>query len=197
MKFLSHLELLKAWDRAMRREGIPLVFSTGYSPRPLMTFALPSAVGVRDMAGYMDVHVEDGFDPSRFYYLTKLPEGLEVLEAKEVEEVRASLMSRVHSADYAIEGDIEALKRLKSTDPLPFVRITKRGSRHERDARDYLLDAEWTERVLRVRLLAGSEQSIRLNEFIEALTGDPEAHFTYQLTRLEIYDKEGRSLWEP
>jgi len=196
MKFLSHLELQKAWDRALRREGVPLLFSSGYSPRPLMTFALPSAVGIRDHAGYMDVHVEDGFDVIRLMELTSLPCGLEVIGAKTVEETKTSLMSVVHSAEYILTGDIRALDRFKSDEPLEFVRINKRGRRHQRDARDYFLHAQWTENAVRVRLLAGSENSIRVNEFLEAITKDADAHIYYDVLRVEIYDREGRSLWE-
>ncbi len=161
-----------------------------------MTFALPSAVGICDLAGYMDVQIEDGFDISRLLRIKGLPDGLEVLDVKEVDEVKVSLMSLVHSVDYVIEGDMSALERLKSEQPLPFVRINKRGRRHERDARDYLLRMEWGEHALRVQLLAGSEQSIRVNELLEAVTGDREAHVRFQVTRWEVYDKEGRSLWE-
>lgn len=195
MKFLSHLETMKAWERSLRRSGAELLFSSGYNPHVQMSFALPTAVGISALSGVMDLQLADGFDLERIRTLS-LPEGLEVLSVKEVEQSSASLMSRVHSAEYLIEGDMAALREIDSEKALPFVRVTKRRRKQDRDAREYIVSYTLEEDALRVRLLAGSEQSIRVSELLETLTGDPQAHFHYHISQCEIYDKEGNRLWE-
>jgi radical SAM-linked protein len=45
VKYISHLDLLRAWERAIRRSGLPLAYSMGFNPHPKITIALPLAVG--------------------------------------------------------------------------------------------------------------------------------------------------------
>ena len=46
LKFLSHLDLMRLWERALRRAGINPAYSEGFSPHPRISLAAPLAVGV-------------------------------------------------------------------------------------------------------------------------------------------------------
>ncbi|HHY14975.1 MAG TPA: DUF2344 domain-containing protein, partial [Firmicutes bacterium] len=54
VRFLSHLDLLRTMERALRRSGLPIAYSEGYSPRPKMSFGFALPVGVLSTAEYGD-----------------------------------------------------------------------------------------------------------------------------------------------
>jgi len=58
LKFISHLELIRVIERALRRGNIPLKFSEGFNPHPKISFAAPLSVGVSSQGEYMTVEVE-------------------------------------------------------------------------------------------------------------------------------------------
>ena len=57
-KFLSHLDLMRAWERAFRRGAIPLAFSQGFNPHPKISFGSALAVGITSSGEYMDVELK-------------------------------------------------------------------------------------------------------------------------------------------
>jgi len=46
LKFISHLDIIRLWLRAMRRAGIPLEYTEGFSPHPRISLAVPLSVGL-------------------------------------------------------------------------------------------------------------------------------------------------------
>ncbi len=61
LKFLSHLDLMRLWERAFRRAGISLASSEGFTPHPRISLAAPLSVGTTGQAELMDV-IEDNID---------------------------------------------------------------------------------------------------------------------------------------
>lgn len=57
-RFLSHLELLRSFNRAFRRSGLPLAYTGGFHPRPRVSFGPPLAVGVAGLREYLDFELE-------------------------------------------------------------------------------------------------------------------------------------------
>ena len=58
LKFLSHLDLMRLWERAFRRAGMELAYSEGFSPHPRISLAAPLSVGITSIAELMDVFLE-------------------------------------------------------------------------------------------------------------------------------------------
>ena len=54
-KYISHLDLIRLWQRALNRAGIPLTYSRGFNPHPQMSMALALAMGVTSEAELMDI----------------------------------------------------------------------------------------------------------------------------------------------
>ena len=59
-KFISHLDLLRCFERAILRSGLPVEYSQGFNPHQKMTFALPLPVGVTSECEAVDIFFEDG-----------------------------------------------------------------------------------------------------------------------------------------
>ena len=59
MKFISHLDVMRYFQKAIRRAKIDICFSEGFSPHMIMSFASPLSLGVTSEAEYMDIRVKN------------------------------------------------------------------------------------------------------------------------------------------
>ena len=66
VKFISHLDIVRLWQRAFNRAGIEIAYSTGFSPHPRIALAAPLALGVTSEAELMDIFVIRGVAPNFF-----------------------------------------------------------------------------------------------------------------------------------
>lgn len=105
VKFLSHLDLMRLWERAFRRAGFPLVYSEGFSPHPRISLAVPLQVGITSETEFMDVWLSNWLHPETFATSIRkqLPSGINIEEVKLYPEESASLQSQVNAAEYMVE----------------------------------------------------------------------------------------------
>lgn len=105
VKYISHLDLMKVFERAIRRSGIPITYSQGFNPHPQMVFGLPLAVGVTSEAEYADMEFTEDVDPDVLIERLnrELPAGLRLLQAAE-RKTRDNIMASVALASYLIIG---------------------------------------------------------------------------------------------
>lgn len=191
MQFLSHLELMKTMEQILRKNGVPMIYSQGFNPKPQMTFALPLAVGIQSEVDYLDILIEDGYDIEQLYAI-ELPHGLAITGVKITDD--KPLMGEVHSALFLIEGDMTPLRQ-GIEGGLQFTKRTKKGPR-SRDARQFLLHYEFNDQGLLVHLKAGSVENLKPTDLLFAILKEEQAVHAYEITRQAILDKEGQSLWE-
>ena len=85
-RFLSHLELLTVFLRALRRAGIPMRFSEGFHPLPRIVFGPALSVGLESRAEYVDLEIYGAIDCDELSKVLnwELPEWIRVLESKEI-----------------------------------------------------------------------------------------------------------------
>ena len=108
MKYITHLDLMRFWERALRRAGVPLAYSEGHTPHPRLSLAAPLAVGVTSSAELMDVILAQRVAPRDFIasVSAQLPAGIEIREVAEVGLGLPSLQSEVRWARYHVEGPL-------------------------------------------------------------------------------------------
>ena len=82
IKYISHLDLLRLWQRALVRADIPLAYSEGFNPHPRMSLAVPLALGVTGEAELMDIFLAKWSSPHSFESAIgrQLPKGNVVTE---------------------------------------------------------------------------------------------------------------------
>jgi radical SAM family uncharacterized protein/radical SAM-linked protein len=103
MRFTSHLDLMRTWERTLRRSGLPLAFTQGHHPHLKMSFGPPLPLGFRSRAEAFDLEfsqppaadLADRLDPV-------LPEGLAVVDFRPILFKTPSLMSLLEGASYRI-----------------------------------------------------------------------------------------------
>lgn len=105
VKFISHLDVLRFWERAFRRVKIPLTYSQGFTPHPRISVAAPLAVGVTSEAELMDAWLNCWMPPQSFVMLAKsqLPSGFEIFDVWEVGLRIPSLQSCLAFSEYRVE----------------------------------------------------------------------------------------------
>jgi radical SAM-linked protein len=111
VKFISHLDLMRVWERALRRAGIPMLYSQGYNPRPKISLAAPLAVGISGDREIMDVLLERPLAPQDFATSVKrqLPSGITLGEVEEVYVTLPALQTMMRSAEYLATIDTSEL----------------------------------------------------------------------------------------
>jgi len=179
IKYTSHLDLMRVWERGLRRAGAPLAYSRGFNPRPRLQLAAALPLGHTGEAEVLDVWLERPMSVADLARALagKLPTGLVVTEVRQVGLKEPALQTRVISAEYrvtvecyeareAVEGRVAAL--LSAAD-LPRER---RGRRYNLRP---LIEGLWLERaaggevVLGMRLAARPGATARPEAVLEAL----------------------------
>lgn len=179
VKYISHLDLMRLWERALRRAEVPLLHSQGYNPRPKISFASPLAVGITGQREMMDVMLERPLAPLDFATAVnrQLPVGVTLVEVQEVYATLPALQTQVQGAEYlatvAVSEDTSQLEgritSLLGSDQLP-----RRRRGREYDLRP-LLEKVWLETqevgqyVLGMRLRAGEQGTGRPDEVLDEL----------------------------
>ncbi len=104
VQYLSHLDLMRFWERALRRADLPVAQSEGFTPRPQIALAMPLAVGVIGEAELLDVALAERVAPSGFEerLSRELPVGMAIRAVEEVATQTASLQSLLRWADYRV-----------------------------------------------------------------------------------------------
>ncbi len=116
MRFISHLDIVRCWERALRRASIPLEYSQGFTAHPRIAVAAPLAVGVTSEAELMDIWLRKWLPPQSVMMLLRrqLPVGFSVLEAFDVPGSAPALQAMVYGASYVClaqhEQGIEAAR---------------------------------------------------------------------------------------
>lgn len=143
MRFLSHLELITVFTRAVSRGGVAILFSQGFHPHPRFSFATATSVGVESMAEYMDMFVAAGTpaDEIRERLNGALPEGLRILEANLIALKSSSLSTLIDKTRYRITFDGSYVARLTElcvqfmAHPSFLIQRTKKGETQSIDLR--------------------------------------------------------------
>lgn len=166
IRFVGHRDMGRVWDRALRRIGMPIVFTEGFTPRPRISFGLALPMGAESLGEYVDIEVDpDRVDASTPTVLDAdalpevltplMPDGVEVTAAAYVDRSAGSLQEVVTSctwelwADHLDEGRLLGALDLLARDEILLERERKRERRID-DVRPLLLDL----RVERGRLVA-------------------------------------------
>jgi radical SAM-linked protein len=111
LRFLSHLETMRAMTRALRRAQLPVHYSQGFHPQPLLTFATALPVGIESTGEYADVVLSTCLEPGDFQSRLDrvLPAYMRILDACPVSLQAPSLMSERLAAQYDVVVPVHLL----------------------------------------------------------------------------------------
>ncbi len=84
-RYVSHLDLMRAMTRSVRRAGVPLWYTEGYNPHPYLTFALPLSLGMESLYESMDMRIEGERTNEEIFEMMKgaMPPGIEIMSVED------------------------------------------------------------------------------------------------------------------
>ncbi len=211
MKFVGHLDIMRYFQKAMRRADIDIAYSGGFSPHQIMSFAAPLGVGITSDGEYLDIEVHStGSSLEAVEALNRtMVEGVEVISYKLLPEQAKTAMAIVAAADYEVfykegydlPGTIEDLQvKLREFYELPEeILITKKTKKSEKvmDLKQLIYSFKIREQdgrpVYELRVCTGSTDNVKpelvLESFYQFL-GKEYNEMAFQLHRLDVYAKE-------
>ena len=117
LKYISHLDLMRLFQRTFRRGYIPIRYSEGFNPQPKFSIANPLALGIESVEEYMDIDLYDKIPIEDFMERMnrELPEGIRIIEAKYIEDSKSvsALISWSYYQIKFIAKDINSKEELQ------------------------------------------------------------------------------------
>jgi radical SAM-linked protein len=136
LRFTSHRDFARAFERALRRAGAPMAFSQGFNPHPKISWVGAAPTGAASEAEYVEIQLVERLDPGKLAadLDAAMPPGLDVLEV--VEAGTGSLADRIDASEWRIEvpgvtpGDLaDAVAAFLAVEVAEVERLTKNGMR--------------------------------------------------------------------
>lgn len=206
LKFVGHLDILRYFQKVMRRADVDICYSEGFSPHQIMSFAAPLGVGLISNGEYVDIEVSTTKDSKTMIQQINLAnaEGFEVVSYRKLEDSAKNAMSMVGAADYKVwfkeedapeDPDVffKSFEEFAKRDSIEIIKKTKRGEK-AMDLKSYLYDISVDNGVIFMKLASGSTANIKpelvLSTFYEA-KGEAFPLFAFQVEREDVYADEG------
>lgn len=213
MKYIGHLDIMRYFQKCMRRAKIDIAYSGGFSPHQIMSFAAPLGVGVTSDGEYVDIEVNssESTETSLKRLNEVMAEGVLVTSYRRLKDTDKKAMSLVAAADYELhikngyevpQVDFEEAYRkfyLESSEIL----ITKQTKKSEKvmDLKklvyDFQIHYEEDKPVFYLKVCTGSTDNVKPELVLEAFYksfGVELEPLSIQIHRIDVYGWEGGEL---
>ena len=206
MKFIGHLDVMRYFQKAIRRADIGIRYSEGFSPHQIMSFAAPLGVGIESDGEYLDIDVTPEEDGQRLKERLNavMAEGFEILDCRRLPDSAANAMSIVAAADYELRlrpgyemADphqwMKGLLDFYGQEKVLVSKKTKRGEK-QLDLKQLVYELSLLEDEagpgLRMKISTGSSENIKpelvLDAYYQSL-GQERPAFAWMARRKEVY----------
>ena len=207
MKFIGHLDIMRYFQKVMRRADVDIRYSEGFSPHQIMSFAAPLGVGLESRGEYVDIEVlsTDSSKEMLRRINENMVEGMEALSYRALPDDAGNAMSLVAAADYEVrfrEGyepeDLEAffagIPEFLKKEEILFLKKTKKGEK-EINIRPqiYQMEARPDHKIF-LQIATGSAANLKPDAVLRAYAesrGETLGEFALMVTRLEVYANKG------
>lgn len=200
MKFIGHLDIMRYFQKAMRRAEIPIAFSGGYSPHMIMSFANPLGVGVTSEGEYFDIEITEPISSKKAVEQLNgaMVEGMEVVSFLEIpDDKKKTGMAIVAAADYLStlrQGEYpsnwkEKAEHFLSQDEIVVLKQTKKSEK-EVDIKPLIYKFEVRDESIYMQVATGSVENLKPGLVMEAFAqylGLEKEKVKFAHHRLEVY----------
>ncbi|AWW25621.1 TIGR03936 family radical SAM-associated protein [Acetobacterium carbinolicum] len=207
LRFLSHLDQQRLFQRAFRRANIPVEYSQGFNPHPKMSFALAMSVGLTSDGEFGEVMVSKNIDVETFISRMNqvLPNGLEIITAKICDEGVRSLSASLCKSIYRIrikvvpETDLrelsESIRSYLERSQIFMQKRNKKGKFVDKDIRPFIesiavfADSEKDKVNVKMTLIYIEQQSVKPEHVLESVNNQNSTVFLIDPT-IEVHREE-------
>ena len=207
MKFIGHLDIMRYFQKVMRRADVDIRYSEGFSPHQIMSFASPLGVGLESRGEYVDIEVlsTDSSKEMLRRINENMVEGVEALAYKLLPDDAGNAMSLVAAADYEVrfrEGyepvDPDAffvgIPAFLEKEEIMMLKKTKKGEK-EINIRPQIYQMEARpDHTIFLQIATGSAANLKPDAVLRAYAesrGEALSEFALMVTRLEVYANKG------
>lgn len=202
MKFIGHLDIMRYFQKVMRRADVDIRYSEGFSPHQIMSFAAPLGVGLTSNGEYMDIEVLSTDDSKTMVRRMNetMVEGMEVVSYRQLDDSSKNAMSIVVAADYTLtfrpgkepedlDGFFQKLEAFYNQEQILITKPTKKGERQV-DLKPLIYQMYRTGDSVFMQVSTGSSNNIKPELVMEAFyhsLGEEYLPFAMQIQREEVY----------
>lgn len=211
MKFIGHLDIMRYFQKAIRRAEVDIRYSEGFSPHQIMSFAAPLGVGLTGSGEYLDIDVLSTESSKKMEDRLNavMAEGMKVLSYRKLPDGAANAMSLVAACDYTIrlredydnglglspEEFFEGLFSFIESGNLEITKKTKKCEK-QMDLRPYIFEYRLADDKTGIflKLSSGSAANIKPELLLEAFCKSMEKEypvFGFSINREEVYADAG------
>ena len=208
MKFIGHLDVMRYFQKAMRRADIPIAFTKGFSPHMIMSFAQPLGIGLTSDGEYFDIELAAPIDPETAVKNLNevMVDGMEVVSFVPIsDDKKQSGMTITAAADYNVYLlESESASDIRKKIPLEWresavnfmnqgeITVLKKTKRSEKevDIRPMIYDMKVEDDFIYLFLATGSERNLKPDLVMDAFLkyiGQDSVPLHYH--RLDVYAK--------
>ncbi|MGN1180308.1 MAG: TIGR03936 family radical SAM-associated protein [Suilimivivens sp.] len=210
IKFIGHLDVMRYFQKAIRRADIDIAYSAGFSPHQIMSFASPLSVGHESSGEYFDVELNSitSEEDVKNRLNSVMVEGIQILDVSVLDEKEGNAMASVAACDYLVSFSEKVtlpddwkdrLLSFYQQKSIPVMKKTKKGEK-ELDLKEGIYKLEIRDESVYLLLDAGSGSNIKpgfvLETFFDTL-GIELPEFPFRIRRLDTYKKKEENRFEP
>lgn len=200
MKFIGHLDIMRYFQKAMRRAGIDISYSEGFSPHQKMSFASPLGVGLLSRGEYFDIEVNSTMPTKEAIKALNdtMAEGMKVIGYRKLGDNEKNCMAVIAAADYLIHFinkyaliDAADIERFMKQKEIKLIKKTKKSEK-EIDIRPLIYSMNMTDEGILIQVASGSVNNLKPELVMEALCNFLEItmpNVVYE--RMEMYADAG------
>lgn len=200
MKFIGHLDMVRYFQKVMRRANVDICYSEGFSPHQKMSFAAPLSVGVISKGEYFDIEVNSSLSSKEMIKNINAQnvEGVKIVSYKELPEGAKNAMSIVAGADYFVYTDLFTEEQVNDFYAQDEINILKKTKKSEKivDIKPMIHEMKFNEDGIFMKVSQGSAANLKPDLVMSALeqfTGAKLPEFV-QYERLDMYCLENDKL---
>lgn len=156
MRYISHLDIMRLFQRALKRKDIKLKYSEGYSPHPKMSIAQPLSLGYTSRGEYIEFETQEQYEAQDILdrLNSAMPEGIEMLSCSVLEKTKKAMGALITTGEYLIGCDeissadevkalTQAVIKLKGEEHIIIKKVQKKsGKETEIDIREKIKKIE-------------------------------------------------------
>lgn len=199
MKFIGHLDMVRYFQKVMRRGEIDVAYSEGFSPHQKMSFAAPLSVGVLSKGEYFDMEVNSTLSTKEAMdrINEQNVEGVTFLSYKLLPDNAKNAMAVMSAADYFVYTDIftdDDITGFINQDSINVIKKTKKSEK-EVDIKPLIYSIKKEDNGIFIKLAQGSAQNLKPELVVTALENFTQKSDTsYIYERLDMYCTEDGEL---
>ncbi len=206
MKFVGHLDMLKLFQRAIRRAKLPIFYSGGFNPHQETIFAMPLTLGMDTTYDVIDIKLteEVEIEQIKSSINKELPNGFEIINVRELNDDEKNCAKDLVYADYIIRTTMDTLEIARAIDIINkseqcLIEKKSKKTTREVDIKPDILKMALCEKGLQVTIATGSKQHLKpelLHEYMCGVVGTEHSNLNMKVTRTKMYRYKDEVLCE-